>query len=51
MTFLVAWLYSRQAGRRLDPLTARLRAERAALLDAEAAQTQEEATWPTAAFR
>jgi uncharacterized membrane protein (DUF485 family) len=51
MTFLVAWRYSRGARRRLDPLTARLRAERAALLDAEAAQTQEVATWPTAASR
>jgi uncharacterized membrane protein (DUF485 family) len=51
MTFLVAWRYSRGARRRLDPLTARLRAERAALLDAEAAQAQEVATWPTAASR
>jgi uncharacterized membrane protein (DUF485 family) len=53
-TFLVAWGYSRQARRRLDPLTARLRAEHAARSDAAAAQAayeEEVATWPTEAFR
>ena len=49
MTFLVAWRYSRSARRRLDPLAARLRAERAAR-DADAAHAEEVSVWPTATF-
>ena len=49
MTFLVAWRYSRSARRRLDPLAARLRAERAAH-DADAAHAEEVPMWPTATF-
>lgn len=55
MTFLVARAYAGGARRRLDPLAARLRAARAAALEAEAARAAEEkeevATWPTAASR
>jgi uncharacterized membrane protein (DUF485 family) len=51
MTFLVAWCYSRAARHHLDPLAARLRADRAALLEAEAASAKEVPVWAEAVSR
>ena len=55
MTFLVARRYSRAARRRLDPLAARLRAERVApgaeAVDVEPIDAEEVTTWAAEASR